>query len=79
MGSIRMIVTLSDEDRRWLQGYSRANRISMAEAVRRGVENLRKAQAGSTYQELLQRTRGTWKQGDGLEYQRRLRSEWADR
>jgi len=74
-----MIVTLSDEDRRWLKGYSRANKISMAEAVRRGVDNLRKAEAGNTYQDLLQRTRGTWKQGDGLEYQRRLRSEWADR
>jgi hypothetical protein len=79
MGSTRMIVTLSDEDRCWLQGYSQANRISMAEAVRRGMESLRKAQAGTTYQDLLQRTRGTWKRGDGLEYQRRLRSEWADR
>ncbi len=30
-------------------------------------------------QELLEKTRGTWKGGDGLEYQIRIREEWDDR
>jgi len=33
----------------------------------------------SRYQELLERTSGSWKSGDGLEYQIRIREEWDDR
>ena len=33
----------------------------------------------SRYRELLDRTRGRWKDGDGLEYQIRIREEWDDR
>lgn len=33
----------------------------------------------SRYQELLERTSGSWKGGDGLEYQIRIREEWDDR
>jgi hypothetical protein len=33
----------------------------------------------SRFQELLEKTRGTWKGGDGLEYQIRIREEWDDR
>jgi hypothetical protein len=79
MATVRMFLRLSEEDRRWLEGYSRANKVPMAEVIRRAVKNLRQAQAGSTYQDLLQCTGGTWKQGDGLEYQRRIRSEWGER
>jgi hypothetical protein len=39
-----------------------------------------KSKAGrSRFQELLEKTRGTWKGGDGLEYQIRIREEWDDR
>ncbi len=34
---------------------------------------------GSKYRELLEKTRGGWKGGDGLEYQIRIREEWDDR
>ena len=27
--------------------------------------------------ELLQKTSGIWRSGDGLEYQRRLRNDWS--
>ncbi len=33
----------------------------------------------SNAEEVLRRTAGTWRLGDGLEYQRRLRAEWDDR
>jgi hypothetical protein len=39
-----------------------------------------KSKAGrSRFQELLEKTRGTWKGGDGLEYQIRIREEWDGR
>lgn len=31
------------------------------------------------FRELLEKTRGSWKGGDGLEYQIRIREEWDDR
>ena len=34
---------------------------------------------GGRFRELLENTKGTWKEGDGLEYQARLREEWDDR
>lgn len=40
MGSQRMIITLPDEDKAWLEGYSKAHNISAAEAIRRGIRAL---------------------------------------
>ena len=31
------------------------------------------------FEALLERSRGIWTKGDGLEYQQRLREEWDDR
>ena len=77
--SKRMIVTLSEDDKRWLEAYSRANRISIAEAIREGVGRLKRKEAVNTYRSLVQGTDGLWRKGDGIEYQRRLRAEWDSR
>lgn len=76
MGSQRTIITISDEDKSWLEGYSRASGISMAEAVRRAIKRLKEQERRSVYQSLIAQTKGIWKQGDGLAYQEKLRSEW---
>ena len=76
MGSRRTIVTISDEEKSWLESYSRGRGISMAEAIRKAITRLREEEGQSTYQSLIAQTRGIWKKGDGLEYQKKLRSEW---
>jgi hypothetical protein len=77
MAGKRIIITLSEEERLWVDGYSQAHKISVAEAVRQGLDTLRR-QAGSTvYQGLVKKTRGLWGQGDGLSYQQEIRSEWG--
>jgi hypothetical protein len=76
VGSQRTIITISDEDKSWLEGYSRASGISMAEAVRRAIKRLKEQERRSVYQSLIAQTKGIWKQGDGLAYQEKLRSEW---
>jgi len=75
----RMIITLSEEDKQWLAGYSHAHRISVAEAVRKGINKLKEDEKNQTYRELISLTSGIWKKGEGLEYQRKLRSEWDSR
>lgn len=79
MRSKRMIVTLPEDDRRWLENYSKASGISIAEAVRQGVRRLRNSEEPKTYGSLLRKTSGLWRKGDGLEHQRRLRAEWDAR
>ncbi len=48
----------------------------MAEAIRKGINYLRKEEEKTTYQQLLKKTSGMWVKGDGLQYQVQLRSEW---
>jgi hypothetical protein len=76
MGSIRTIITLSEEDKKWLESYSNAHQVSVAEAIRQGIRRLKDAELKETYRVLVQNTKGLWKKGDGLKYQRKIRSEW---
>lgn len=76
MASTRTLITLPDEDKRWLIDYSRAHGISLAEAVRRGIHNLKLSERQNLYASLLKQTRGLWQKGDGLKYQKQIRAEW---
>ena len=79
MASKRTIITLADEDKRWLESYSSLHRISMAEAIRQGIRKLKEAEFSENYRTLVQNTRGLWKSGDGLTYQKQIRAEWDSR
>ena len=76
MGSLRTIITLSENDKNWLESYSKTSGISMAEAVRRGISQLREKEEKNVFKVLLEETRGIWGKEDGLDYQEKIRSEW---
>jgi hypothetical protein len=76
MAGKRILITLSQEDKIWLESYSKAARISVAEALRQGIAILRQREGRETYRRLIEKTRGTWERGDGLDYQQAIRSEW---
>jgi hypothetical protein len=76
MSSTRTIITISDEEKRWLKSYSQMHRVSLAEAIRKGISCLKAVEGEKTYKALVKETTGIWNQGDGLIYQKRLRSEW---
>lgn len=76
MRNARMIVTLSEQEKHWLERYSRVTGISIAEAIRRGVKGLIEKEGSSAYQDALMSTQGIWTRGDGLKYQENLREEW---
>ncbi len=78
----RTIISLSDEDKVWLDRRSRAERVPMTEIVRRAVREYRErydAGGSSRLKELLRRTSGCWTHGDGLRYQDAVRDEWERR
>jgi hypothetical protein len=76
MATKRIIITIPDEDKIWLESYSKVHQISVAEAIRQGIGELKKSQSQPTYRQLVERTAGIWKKGDGLEYQEKMRAEW---
>jgi hypothetical protein len=77
MGTQRTIITISDDEKSWLETYSKINKISMAEAIRRGILQLKNQDSRSVYKTLVNDTRGLWGKGDGLAYQKMIRSEWG--
>jgi hypothetical protein len=76
MASRRTIITISDQEKQWLGGYTKTHGISMAEAIRRGIACLKASQSLTSYKKIVSDTKGIWSKGDGLKYQKRLRTEW---
>ncbi len=74
----RLLVSLDEQDRRWLERKARQSGASMAEVVRQSIRHAKKAEQKS-FRDLLQATSGTWRGGDGLRYQRKIRREWDER
>lgn len=70
-----MLISLEENDRRWLEQRSQETGVPMSEVVRQAI---RQAQENGQkpMKELLASTQGLWRQGDGLRYQRRIRKEW---
>ena len=79
MANKRTIITISEEDKQWLEHYSSLHRVSMAEAIRQGIRKLKEAELMENYQTIVKNTRGLWKKGDGLAYQKKIRTEWNSR
>ena len=78
---VRTIITLDAEDKTWLDRRAREESTTMAELVRRAVRQYRRETETTVvdFDTLLEKTRGLWTKGDGLIWQRRMRSEWRER
>lgn len=79
MANVRTIITLSEEDKRWLESYSNIHQVSVAEAIRQGIRKLKEMELDASYKALVHNTKGLWKKGDGLAYQNKIRAEWNTR
>ncbi|HKI06395.1 MAG TPA: ribbon-helix-helix domain-containing protein [Thermoanaerobaculia bacterium] len=77
---IRTLISLEDEDKKWLDRKAKEEGLTMTElvrvAVRRYREQCEASQAAESLEQLLGRTAGIWREGDGLAYQRAVRDEW---
>jgi len=79
---VRTLISLDDADKAWLDAKSRSERVPMTELVRVAIRRYRRAEAAASprgLEALLRATRGAWAKGDGLAWQRRLRSDWSKR
>ena len=79
---LRTIISLDENDKHWLDHYSEQNKMAMTEVVRVAIKNYRQTVETHPYSELeklLNKTSGTWRHGDGLKFQIKLRAEWDRR
>lgn len=71
----RTIISLEDTDKAWLDEEAERTGKPMTEVVRIAIRFLRDDRERVLH-DLLDETSGTWREGDGLAYQQRVRSEW---
>lgn len=75
----KTLVNLDADDKAWLDQEAGRRRVPMTELVRQAVRSFRlreQGQAEPDLAEVLTVTSGLWQQGDGLDWQQRMRSEW---
>lgn len=74
----RTIISLDPKDKKWLDKRAKETHQTMTQVVREAIQEYRvkEEKAKPSLKELLDQTRGTWKHGDGLKYQIKIRSEW---
>ena len=74
---IRTVISLEPEDKAWLDRKAREEKVPMTRLVALAIRRLRRDTERSPQLEaLLRETRGLWKAGDGLAYQRQVRRQW---
>jgi hypothetical protein len=78
MDTKKIIITISDKDKSWLEAYSKSRGISIAETIRRGISELMEKEAEDLYKTVVLETQGIWEEGDGMEYQEKIRTEWGE-
>ena len=77
---IRTVISLPDEDKRWLDGEAVREGVSMTELIRRAVSRLRsEAKRERAFESLLEDTSGIGAGEDGVAVQAKLRREWDGR
>jgi Ribbon-helix-helix protein, copG family len=77
---IRTIISLDPGDKHWLDRRAEEENVTMTQLVRRAIRRYREECEAEvpSLERLLEATAGLWKEGDGLDYQLRLRAEWDE-
>jgi len=78
MKGTRTIITISEQEKRWLAAYSGLHGVSLAASIRKAIACLKVAEGPAAYRKLVRDTGGIWKRGDALRYQEEIRSEWGE-
>jgi len=75
---IRTVISLDPEDKHWLDRKSKETKMPLAAIVRQAIRQMRAEEeaASPSLDVLLEQTKGTWTQEDGLAYQQAIRGEW---
>ena len=75
---VRTVISLEAKEKLWLDRAARSEGVPMTELIRRAVRLLREQSRRERpdLNDLLDATSGSFRRGDGLTYQRKVRREW---
>ena len=74
---VRTIVTIEENDKRWLDRFSDQQGRSTAETIRMAIKEFQKKMRGGEYRRVLKDTAGLLKgKDDSVRFVRKLREEW---
>lgn len=75
---VRTVIALEESDKEWLDRQAARRNVAMTALVREAIGLLRQAESarGRSTDDILESTRGIWRHGDGLAWQKRLRDGW---
>lgn len=76
---LRTVISLSSEDKQWLDNMAKKEHVPMTELVRRAIAKYRKTYQSSkpaSLEDALNESFATWKKEDSVAYVRKLREEW---
>ena len=75
---VRTVISLEAKEKLWLDRAARAEGVPMTELIRRAVRLLREQSRRErpNLDDLLDATSGSFRLGDGLTYQKKVRREW---
>jgi hypothetical protein len=77
---VRTVISLDEEDKRWVDAEAVREGVPMTEVIRHAVKQLRlEMERAATFEARLVATVGIGSGEDGLDVQRRLRDEWERR
>jgi len=75
----KTLVNLDREDKDWLDREAQRRKVPMTELVRQAVRRFRireESESLPSLGDILERTAGLWRSGDGLAWQQQMRGEW---
>lgn len=78
---IRTIISLNENEKKWLDQMSKIKHVPMAAIIREAIQEYRRTHSDrmkTDLDSLLEQTRGIWRGEDGLTYQSNIRDEWDE-
>jgi hypothetical protein len=74
----RTIISLPEDEKKWLENYGRRHRISSAEVIRRAIKAYRTRKSEKGLAGVLRNTAGAWTSvnGDSRDVVEAMRKEW---
>jgi Arc/MetJ-type ribon-helix-helix transcriptional regulator len=74
----RTIISMPEDEKRWLDSYGKRHRVSSAEVIRRAIREFRLKKSEKDLAAVLRETAGAWAsiKGDTRDHIDALRKEW---
>lgn len=74
---MRTIITIPEQDKKWLDRYSRSKKVSRAQIIREALQEYKKRRSKDSFQATLEKVYGLWngRNGDALDYVNKLRED----